>query len=69
MAGFSACQSFPERFKNMGIYSMVDVILMSTRITARFTMYRIMVIHNGQIYLNVCFLPVPGFIIGCISDV
>ena len=52
MAGFSACQSFPERFKNMGIYSMVDVILMSTRITARFTMYRIMVIHNGQIYLE-----------------
>ena len=28
------------------------VILMSARITARFTMYRFMVIHNGQIYLQ-----------------
>ena len=38
---------------------------MSARITARFTMYRFMMIHNVQIYLEhvsylFMFLPVPG---------
>ena len=31
---------------------MIRSFLMSARITAKFTMYRFMMIHNGQMYLE-----------------
>ena len=47
------------------LFNQYVVFLMSARITARFTMYRFMMIHNVQIYLEhvsylFMFLPVPG---------